>query len=74
MSAIERFERQEWSPSEIRAQAESFSVPVFRQRMTRFLERIGAPVRDIDLKAIPERFPVSYGMDPALARRIATSS
>jgi glycosyltransferase involved in cell wall biosynthesis len=74
MAAIERFERQEWSPSEIRAQAESFGVPVFRQRMCRFLERIGAPVRDIDLKAIQERFPASYGIDPALSGSVAASS
>ncbi|MGA9465874.1 MAG: glycosyltransferase [Terracidiphilus sp.] len=74
MRAIDCFERQEWSPSEIRAHAERFSVPVFRQKMSRFLERIGAPVGDMDLKAIQERIPASYGIDPALAERIATSS
>jgi glycosyltransferase involved in cell wall biosynthesis len=74
MDAIERFERQEWSPSEIRTRAEGFGVPVFRQAMSRFLERIGAPVRDIDFNAVQERFPVPYGMDTALARSVATSS
>lgn len=72
MDAIERFEREEWSPSAIRAQAEGFSVPVFQDRMRRFLERIGAPVRDSDFKAIEGRFPVSYEMDRTLARSIAS--
>ena len=73
MEAIERFERQEWSPVEIRKRAEEFSVPVFRQRLSRFLERVNAPVSSADLNPVHERFPVAYGMDTALGRRAATS-
>jgi glycosyltransferase involved in cell wall biosynthesis len=73
MDAIERFERQQWSSPEIRMHAEGFSVPIFRARMMRFLSRIGLPVRDTDLETVPERVPISYEMDPALGRRIATS-
>ncbi len=73
MDAIERFERQEWSPVEIRKRAEEFSVPVFRKRLIRFLERVNAPVSDADLNPLRERFPVPYGMDTALGRRAATS-
>ena len=44
MSAIEAFERQEWSPSILRRHAEHFSVPVFQARFRDFLARIGAPL------------------------------
>jgi glycosyltransferase involved in cell wall biosynthesis len=51
--AIERFERQSWSPSVLRRHAERFSVEVFQDRFRSFLSRIGTPVgepmsRDLD--------------------------
>jgi glycosyltransferase involved in cell wall biosynthesis len=73
MDAIERFERQDWSPTEIRKRAEGFSVPVFRTRMLQFLARIGAPLRDSDLLPAKEHLPAPFGMETALARRVATS-
>lgn len=73
MEAIERFEREQWAPSDIRRHAEDFSVPIFRARMTRFLERIGAPLRDSDLSPALEAMPAAYGMDTALGTRVATS-
>jgi glycosyltransferase involved in cell wall biosynthesis len=42
--AIQRFERQEWSPALIRNHSENFSVEVFQERFSSFLRRIGAPV------------------------------
>jgi glycosyltransferase involved in cell wall biosynthesis len=42
--AIERFERQEWSPDIIRKHSEGFSIGVFRDRFRSFLRRIGTPV------------------------------
>jgi glycosyltransferase involved in cell wall biosynthesis len=42
--AIERFERQSWSPSVLRRHAEGFSVAVFQDRFRSFLSRIGTPV------------------------------
>jgi glycosyltransferase involved in cell wall biosynthesis len=73
MDAIEQFERQEWAPSDIRKHAEEFSVPIFRMRMTRFLERVGAPLRDADLNSVQEHFPSEYGIDTALGSRVVTS-
>lgn len=73
MDAIERFETQRWSSFEIRKHAEGFGVGIFRQRMARFLERVGAPVRGIDFNSIKEHLPVGYGMDSSLRRRVATS-
>ena len=46
LEAISRFESQEWSPIEIRKHAERFSTKVFRDRMRKFLRKIGAPVDD----------------------------
>jgi glycosyltransferase involved in cell wall biosynthesis len=46
VDAIERFEKWEWSPSVIRRHAEGFSAEVFRERFTKFLRRIGAPIDD----------------------------
>jgi glycosyltransferase involved in cell wall biosynthesis len=73
MEAIEQFERQQWAPSDIRKHAEEFSVPIFRIRMTRFLERVGAPLRDADLNPVQEHLPSRYGIDTALGTRVATS-
>jgi glycosyltransferase involved in cell wall biosynthesis len=73
MEAIERFEAQQWSTAEIRKHAEGFSVGIFRQRMGRFLERVGAPVSGIDFNPVQEHIPVAYGMNSALGRRVATS-
>lgn len=42
--AIEKFERQQWSPDTLRTHAESFGVPVFQDRFRSFLARIGAPI------------------------------
>ena len=72
MGAIERFERISWSSSEIRRRAEDFSVPVFRSRLIRFLERIGAPVQEIDMLPAQENAPVLCGIDSALGRTVAT--
>src|SRR5260370_32740501 len=44
VDAIERFEKGEWSSSLIRRHAEGFSAEVFRERFTKFLRRIGAPI------------------------------
>jgi glycosyltransferase involved in cell wall biosynthesis len=44
VDAIERFEKREWSSSVIRRHAEGFSAEVFRERFTKFLRRIGAPI------------------------------
>jgi len=70
--AIERFERIEWSPVEIRKQAERFSVPVFRSRMCRFLERVGAPVKDIDMLPVQGNSPVLCDMESVLGRTVVT--
>lgn len=72
MDAIERFERVDWSPSEIRQQAEGFSVPVFRQRMCRFLERIGAPIQDCDMVPVRENASAVCGIEAALGSTVAT--
>jgi glycosyltransferase involved in cell wall biosynthesis len=42
--AIERFERQEWSPDLIRLHSEGFSAENFQHRFRSFLRRIGAPL------------------------------
>jgi glycosyltransferase involved in cell wall biosynthesis len=42
--AIEAFEKQQWSPADLRRHAKDFSVPVFYDRLHAFLKRIGAPV------------------------------
>jgi glycosyltransferase involved in cell wall biosynthesis len=44
MDAIERFEQREWPSSVMRRHAEGFSSEAFRERFTRFLRRIGAPI------------------------------
>jgi glycosyltransferase involved in cell wall biosynthesis len=44
MSAIEAFETQSFSPHVLRQHAEKFSVGVFRERMAKFLARVGAPI------------------------------
>jgi glycosyltransferase involved in cell wall biosynthesis len=44
VDAMERFEKREWSSSLIRRHAEGFSAEVFRERFTKFLRRIGAPI------------------------------
>jgi glycosyltransferase involved in cell wall biosynthesis len=44
VDAIERFEQREWPSSVLRRHAEGFSSEVFRERFTRFLRRIGAPI------------------------------
>lgn len=72
MDAIERFERFDWSPVEIRKHAEGFSVPVFRQRLSRFLERVGAPIEDADMLPLPEPTPVLCGMETALGSTLVT--
>lgn len=72
MDAIEKFETEEWSPTDIRKHAEGFSVPVFRARMRRFLERVGVPLRDADLHPVREHLPAGYGID-ALGSRVAPS-
>jgi glycosyltransferase involved in cell wall biosynthesis len=46
IEAVERFERQEWSPQLIRTHAEGFSTEVFQARFKHFLRRVGAPVDD----------------------------
>ena len=71
MDAIERFERLDWSPVEIRKHAESFSVPIFRTRMLRFLARVGAPVGDVE--RAPDRTAASRALEGVLGRRVATS-
>lgn len=47
-AAIQQFERQEWSPADLRSHAETFRVEVFNERFLSFLNRIGAPVRTIN--------------------------
>jgi glycosyltransferase involved in cell wall biosynthesis len=71
MDAIERFETHEWAPTDIRKHAEGFSVPIFRTRMRRFLERVGLPLREADLNPLREDLPSAYGID-ALGTRVAT--
>lgn len=44
IEAVERFERQTWSPEHIRQHAKRFSREVFRNRMLAFLRRVGAPL------------------------------
>ena len=44
IDAVQEFERHSWSASLIRKHAENFSIEVFRERMTQFLRRVGAPV------------------------------
>ncbi len=73
MDAIERFERLDWSPTEIRRHAEGFSVPIFRMRLLQFLSRIGVPLRDGDLLSMNEHLPVSRGIETVLARTMAAS-
>ena len=46
--AIERFERMDWSRTELRRHAEGFSVDLFQSKMHSFLAHIGAPVEDAD--------------------------
>jgi glycosyltransferase involved in cell wall biosynthesis len=46
VQAVEVFEAREWSPIAIRRHAEKFSTEVFRERFTKFLRRIGAPIDD----------------------------
>ena len=62
--AIERFERQEWSPENLRRHAESFSVEVFQDRFRAFLRRIGAPIDapnpESRLVRSPEAFEVAH--------------
>jgi glycosyltransferase involved in cell wall biosynthesis len=72
MDALERFETQEWAPTDIRKHAEGFSVPIFRMRMRRFLERVGLPLREADFNPFREDLPSAYGID-ALGTRVATS-
>jgi glycosyltransferase involved in cell wall biosynthesis len=45
-SAIEQFERVEWSGQALRTHAEKFGVDVFQARMSAFLARIGVDLRD----------------------------
>jgi glycosyltransferase involved in cell wall biosynthesis len=45
--AIETFERQQWSPADLRRHAKSFGVPIFHDRLHAFLRRIGAPVDSV---------------------------
>jgi glycosyltransferase involved in cell wall biosynthesis len=66
MDAINRFECRDWSPAEIRKHAEGFSVPVFRSHLLRFLTRIGAPLREVDLLPLKEDYSVSYEMETSL--------
>jgi len=73
MDAIERFETHEWAPSDIRQHAEGFSIPVFRTRMARFLERVGVPLREADMNPVHEHLPAGYGIDTALGTRVAPS-
>ena len=73
MEAIERFETQEWAPTDIRRHAEAFSIPVFRSRMGRFLERVGVPMREADLHAAREHRSSEYGIETALGTRVAPS-
>jgi glycosyltransferase involved in cell wall biosynthesis len=47
-TAIEQFEKQSWSPDELRRHADNFRVEVFNERFLAFLARIGAPVRAAD--------------------------
>jgi len=42
--AIERFERQDWSPDVLRRHSENFSIEIFQDRFRSFLRRIGAPL------------------------------
>jgi glycosyltransferase involved in cell wall biosynthesis len=44
--AIDRFEKQQWSPQLMRRHAQNFSIQVFQERLHSFLRRIGAPVSD----------------------------
>ena len=44
VDAVLRFEQQDWHPVTIRKHAEGFSRDVFKQRLTTFLRRIGAPI------------------------------
>lgn len=53
MAAIEKFEKQTWSPLALRAHADGFSVQVFQQRFRSFLARVGAPLSQADLVAMP---------------------
>ena len=44
MAAIEQFEKQSWSPDELRRHADNFRIEVFNERFLAFLNRVGAPV------------------------------
>jgi glycosyltransferase involved in cell wall biosynthesis len=53
--AIERFEKQEWSPQLMRRHSQNFSIQVFHERFHSFLRRIGAPLSD---SVYNQSFPV----------------
>jgi len=72
METIEKFELSDWSPTEIRKHAEGFGVPVFRSKLTRFLDRIGAPIQERDMLPIPQNGSVVCGINPALGSTVAT--
>jgi len=48
IDAIERFERQEWSPTVIRKHAETFSTEVFRERFKSFLRKAGIAIDNLE--------------------------
>jgi glycosyltransferase involved in cell wall biosynthesis len=52
--AIERFERQDWSPDLLRQYSKNFSVQVFQDRFRSFLRRIGAPVEIPATPTLPQ--------------------
>jgi glycosyltransferase involved in cell wall biosynthesis len=45
--AIEAFEKQQWSPADLRRHSKGFGVAVFHDRLHAFLKRIGAPVDSV---------------------------
>ena len=72
MEAIEKFERIDWSSTTIRRHAEQFTVPVFRSRLARFLERVGAPIQERDFLPFPSDGDGLCAIDSALRRTLAT--
>jgi glycosyltransferase involved in cell wall biosynthesis len=65
VEAIQRFERQEWSPATLRGHAELFGNHVFKSRFREFLAQVGAPITE-DMEPRPPQ--------GVLAQRVRTST
>jgi glycosyltransferase involved in cell wall biosynthesis len=52
VDAIQRFERQSWSPQRLRSHAEDFGVDVFREKLMGFLEKVGIPLKSLQRRRV----------------------